>query len=472
MFDAAVAPGRPALTTPGRLVRWLAAIVVLAGLVAAASLWTAARIADAAQTVGRDAEPSVALALRMAATLGDMDAAALADSLTDNGAATGTSWPFRAGTDQLAADIVAASRNITYGEAEAAPLRELQRMLALYQQAVVEARYIGDGNAWITSRRVQWASRVNRDFAVPQAEALAQVNADELEQHYAAYLATSLLFGAADLAAFALLVAVLAGAQVWLARRTRRVINPLLAAATVAAVASGLWFGGAVLNERADLRAAKADAYDSLRVLFQAKSAASQLRADMSLWLLDPSARAEANAGIDEAAHALTGINLSQSGPAQQVQAALAHALAEERGGNAAQARSDTPHVGGFLGAELDNITFGVPERTAATDCIARLTDAEGVMRAVLAEEQGQRRAHVFAVTQWLEQDPGGGGAAFKAVEEALDRTIAINQAEFDRRVTSALRTATQMPFITCGALVLVALLSAGGVWLRLREYR
>lgn len=475
---AATVAVRSTLSTPSRLRFSLILVVALAAAAAVASLWAASTIHDAAQTVGRDAEPSVALALRMAATLRDMDAAALADSLTDSGSAIGASVRFQAGLDHLAADAVAAARNITYGEAEAAPLTEMQRMLALYQEAIVEARYIGRGNAWLASRRVQWASRVNRELVTPQAEALAAVNADQLEGRYASYRATSLPYGGAAFAAFAALVAALLGVQAWLAQRTRRLLNPMLAAATLAAGATGLWFAAAVLTERADLRAAKADAYDSLHVLFEAKAAASAMRADVSLWLLDPTIRADMQGRIDASAHTLIGADLTQSDVARPLLLALGRSEALERGGAAAQALADAPHPGGLLGTELDNITF-VGERDAATDSVRRLADAEGVIRAVQVQDgqaqDGQAQnglAHALAVDRWLTNRPDGGDAAFAALQAALDRTIAINQGEFDRRVTSALATATLMPAVSCGGLTLAALLAALGLWLRLREYR
>ena len=137
-----------------------------------------------------------------------------ATPLTDGGAATGTSLRFQAAMRQLGSDVVDASKNITYGEAEAGPLRELQRGIAMYQQAVVEARYIGAGNPWTTSHRVQWATRVNRDFALPGALALAKANEAALDEAYAAYRSSSLLLGGAAFVAFGLLAAALLATQV------------------------------------------------------------------------------------------------------------------------------------------------------------------------------------------------------------------------------------------------------------------
>ncbi len=437
-----IAPGP--LTTPDIMRRCMLLLLVLSGLTLAGSLWTASSARDAAKAIGRDAEPSVALALRMAATLSDMDAASLADSLTDDGSATGTSLRFQEGRDQLAADLIEAARNVTYGEAEAGPLRTLLRQVVLYQQAVAEARYIGAGDPFITLRRVQWASRVNRNFAIPAAQELAAANAQELERRYAAYRAGSLLHGlGAGAGGFALLVVALLLVQRWLAGRTRRILNPALAGATLVAAAAGLWFATAVLVIRDDLRIAKSDAYDSLHILFEAKAAANTMRSAGSLWLLDKLAREEAQADMNQAALALTG---------------------------APMARIDTSaRIGGLLGQELGNITFGEAEREAAIASVARLADAAAAIRAAQALEP---RDHTSAVATWLSARPGGGAAAFAGLQSALDRTIGVNQDAFDRRVTTALHGAGLMPWVSSVALAVVALFSTAGLWRRLRDYR
>ena len=439
---ARIAPA--SLSTPAIIRRCMALLLVLAALALAGSLWASSAARDAAQTIGRDAEPSVALALRMAATLSDMDAAALADSLTDSGGATGTSLRFFESRDRLAHDLIEAARNVTYGEAEAGPLRALLRQVVLYQQAVTEARYIGAGDRYITLRRVQWASRVNRNFAIPEAQALAAANAQELERRYGIYRTGSLLHGlGAGVGGFALLTIALVLVQRWLTGRTRRILNPGLAGATLVTVAGGLWFAVAVLTTRNDLRIAKSDAYDSLHVLFEAKAAANSLRSSASLWLLDPLAKPEAQADMDIAAQALVGVPVAQIGIKRD--------------------------YGGLLGQELGNITFGEAEKEAAVASVVTLTDAAGTIRTAQAREP---QDHTGAVAAWLATGSGGGAAAFAALQRALDRTIAVNQDAFDRRVTSALDRTRLMPWVSSVALAVVALLSASGLWRRLREFR
>lgn len=474
-MPAILAPARHRVlqgaNTPAVLRRFIAAIALLAVLAGGLSLWEASDISGIARTVGRDAEPSVTLALRMARTLGDMDAAALADALVDGGAATGTSNAFRSAELSLGADMVEAARNVTYGEAEAGPLRDLLRWTLAYQEAVAEARTYGAGNAAVTSRREQWASRLNRDFAVPAAATLAAANAKVLEEAYGRYEDTTLLLGAAAVLGFALLVAGLLAVQAWLARRMRRTLNPLLAAATVVAASAGLWFGSAVLAERAHLHTAKVDAYDSLRELFGAEAAASALRADGSAWLGDPTIRRDVQARLDAAARALADADLADPTTVGNTQTKLATAQREEDAGHPGSARSLAPHLGGFLGKELDNVTFGPNERRPASDSVLRLVDALAALHAMQALEA--RREHTAAVAQWLDPAvPAGGVNAFAALRQAIDDTIKVNQDAFNREVDAALETARLLPVASGTALLLVVVLASGGLWLRLREYR
>ena len=467
MFDVAVA-GKAATSTPGWLLRAAGLIVALAILSSLAVLWAAGSIGDTARTIGRDAEPSVALALRMTATLADMNAAAMSDSLTDNGAAAGTSRAFRDDSFQLSGDLVEAARNITYGAAEAAPLRDLQQALLNYQEAVVESRYVGAGNAWVTSRRVQWASRVNREFAAPAATALAAANASALEERWAAYQRTWVFGALAGLVTLGAMLAVLVLVQAWLLRRMHRVVNPPLAAGTVVCAAAMLWFGSQTIAAHGQLRAAKQDAYDSLHVLFEAKAEVNAVRADMSLWLLDPTVRAEAQGRIAEAEQSLIGDASHDPNQARMLVGALQSALRIERGGDAAGAMSQVPKTGGLLGAELANVTFGVPERAAATDAVVRLLEADAELRTVQALAVRDRTG---AVARWLDERSGS-AAVFAAEQAALDRTTAVNQAAFEQDTAAVLSGARLIAPLTLGALALAALLSVVGVWLRLREYR
>lgn len=468
MFDGAAGPAA-GISTPGWLRRAALAIAVAAVLAAAAVLWATTSITDTARTIGRDAEPSVALALRMTATLADMNANAVNDFLTDAGVAAGTSRAYRDGEAALASGLVEAARNVTYGEAEAEPLRRLQFALLNYEEAVTESRYLGAGDASITSSRVQWASRVNRDFAAPQAAALADANAGVLEARWAAYQSRWLLGGGAGFAALSLLTAMLAGIQIWLLQRTRRVINPPLALATLVCAAAALWFGSQAIAGHGTLRAAKEDAYDSLHVLFQAKVAVNAIRADTSLWLLDPAARRESEARIAQSQQALLGPVTQDPRQAEALANTLFAAVQTEKNGEAARAAAQTPKVPGLLGTELANVTYGNAEREPATAASVLLLHTGDFLGALFNQAKQDRQA---ATARWTSERQGGGALLFAAIQTALDRTIAVNQTEFDRGTAAILASTRLLAPVTLAALALTVMLSLGGLWLRLREYR
>ena len=190
---------------------------------------------------------------------------------------------------------------------------------------------------------------------------------------------------------------------------------------------------------------------------------------DESLWLLDPATRTEALERIAQGQQALIGDSSHDPAQARGLAEALGIALATEQAGNAALARAQVPKTGGLLGTELANITFGVPERAAAKDAVNRLLEADVYLASIRIQAL---RDPALAVARWLDQRPGGGAAVFAAEQAALDRTIAVNQAAFDADTAAILSRARLLAPVTLGALVLVATLSVGGLWLRLREYR
>lgn len=428
-------------TTPALLKQWLGVIVVSSLLSAVGALVTAQAIGDAARVIGRDAEPSVALALKIEARLAEMDASALADSLVQGGLATGTSLHFAEDKRGLTGEIEEAA-HLADSDAGAAPLRELQVELLNYEQAVVEARYIGQGRPWLATKRQEWASRINRFFAIPAARALQRVNANVLEQRYGAFRDSSANYGLAVGGGCAVLVIWLIGAQRWLTRRTRRLFNPPMLAAAVLAVYAGLALGWAVMTARSRLETVKHDAYDNLHALYQAKAAVSALHADASLWLFDVTAQQDATTQMDGDASLLTGRPLHVAGRV-------------------------AGHPQGLFGTEAANAAFGGPQGWAEARRL--LTNA---MRAIgVMQVQQARGLRAEAIAQWVSEEDGGGGTSFAALQAALDRAIAANQSTFDQSVADTLAAAATLRVGATLALLAAGVLGGVGLMLRLREY-
>ena len=458
------------VTTPGRMATALAIIAALAVAAGITTFLVMADIRQSVRTIAADAEPSVVAAQVLGARLSGMDAEALNDALNDNGGASGTSAAFRDHQAAVNDRIVAASRNITYGEAEAAPIRALMAGLEQYLESLGEARWMARDNPWLAIQRARWSSRLLNEFLRPHAAELEQANLAPLERQYAYHQSSSLVLAALAGAVLLALLAALVVTQLYLARRTRRLLNLPLVGATLLALATLLGFTIGMLAEQADMRAAKQDAFDSLHALYGATSSAYQLTALRSMWLLDPATRAETAASFAATARKLLAIDTSDSKATHAITEALFRAEDLEGAGHPAEALAAAPKLGGLLGDELGNVTFGMAERRPATDAIAMLLNYLETDREVQSLELARR--HTEAVALATSTRPGGRVAAFSALDHEIDRTIAVNQSEFDRRSEAGAELLRQMPWATSAALAVSLLLAGAGVWQRWREYR
>ncbi len=349
-------------------------------------------------------------------------------------------------------------------------MRGLVGELDHYLESLAETRWMARDNAWLAVQRARWSSRLLNDFVMPQAAALEQANLAPLEQRYAAYRDGATLAAATGLAPLAVLLAALVGTQAFLLRRTRRLVNLPLAAATLLVLLIIAGFAAAMAVEQADMRAAKQDAFDSIHALYGAKAAASGLNAARSMWLLDPATRAESAARFTEGARALLAIDATDIKATGAIVDGLTRAVEIERAGRPDDANKAAPKLGGLLGDELGNITFGVAERQAATEAVIALLNYLETDREIRRLELARR--HIDAVSLATSGRQGGSMAAFATLDQALDRTIAVNEAEFARRTGDAVSLLGWLPVATGGALAMAVALAAAGLWQRWREYR
>ncbi len=450
--------------TPGRIALCLGAVLLSLLIAAAAGLSASARAASTIRTIGMDAEPSVVLALRIGATLSDMDAAAADDALAAGFSATGASHRWRTDKATLDALVVQSSRNITY-TAETSALQGLLRWVGEYHASLAEVREADAGNPTFATQRLQWSHRLMTAFALPEADALAASNRAPLEAAYSAYMGLAVASGALAVAAAALVAGTLAGVQWYLWRRTHRMVSPALALATLLAVGltAGLLVG--MLHEREDIRAAKADCYDSLDPLFAAKGAAAALNGALSYWLLDPADRPAQQAAFEAHARILLDIDTRDPKVVADLRAHLLTAQRLEVEGNPAGALAALPTMGGLLGKELANITFAPAERDPASDAVRALLDTTAAAVWVRALGAPVQRLDAMRTRN------DAAAPAVAALQVALDRTIAVNQDEFDRDVAAAQRLVGWTPPALLAALLLIAVLTAAGLWPRYREY-
>jgi len=206
-------------------------------------------------------------------------------------------------------------------------------------------------------------------------------------------------------------------------------------------------------GERAQLKVADEDAFNSIHALWQARAIAYQANGDESRYLLDP-------------AHA------QQHEQAFLAKSALLAALPTDRSRDQvlADLRRGTRvyDFTGLLADELNNITFP-GERQAATQSLANweaYLDLDAKIRQLARAGQSRQ-----AVELCLGTAPGQSDWAFDQFDQALLATLSINRKIFDTSVEKGLSPLRDLEIATSIAAALIALCVWLGLAPRLREY-
>ncbi|MFJ9695920.1 hypothetical protein [Kitasatospora sp. NPDC101183] len=263
------------------------------------------------------------------------------------------------------------------------------------------------------------------------------------------------------LAVGGLSLAALVGLQRALAVRYRRSVNPALVAVTLftaAALVTGLSLVGRAEDH---LVTAKSNAYDSVLALSRARALAFDMNADESRYLSDPGrAAAYEQSYLDksQAIVRLDGADLAA------YDLRLAQAVDRHRA-----ERAVVP-FGGYLGSELNNITFP-GEREGAERVLATFQQYQATDRKIRELRAAGKLKEAVTLNTGLA--PGQSNYDFAQLDSAIEDTIRINATAMDTAVAA---TDDDLDATTAGlgAAVLAAALALTvlGVRPRLREYR
>jgi hypothetical protein len=433
---------RPALperwSTPAVLRAILAAAIAASlGLLFAGQV-TLAEQRSALRTIGKDAAPSVFAAQALYEALSDFDANVgntLLGTPLQRGAASAVVEKRRIDvTDR----IVDAAENITFGEAEKGPIRRLADRWSVYLDRISVVRLRrGDGDLRAAIAGYVDSSWLLHHELLEAASALDYANQSALEAAYERQRRWSAIADVFPLALGGLLFAGLIAAQVFCARRTKRLINPGLAASSLLALALVVALITAFHNGAEILRAVNFDAYGSLRTLWRARALAYDATGDDTRALLDPSLADGARRQFDENVARLT------SAPRKSV------------------APRD---LQGLLADELHNVTYA-GEGEAAADMVAGFAEYYGAHSKIWeAERSGQ---HDLAVATCI----GPATDAFARFNRALQSTVDINQVQFERLLSEGEASITSAQIMNIVFALAIALFAFVGIRPRLREY-
>jgi hypothetical protein len=304
------------------------------------------------------------------------------------------------------------------------------------------------------------ATDLLRQSLLPAAERLGQSNDGAYEATYRGARSDVLTQTTTLLVLGTALIAVLLLAQVHLARRFRRNVNPALLAATVCAVAACALGWAALSTQSQQLRVARRDAFDSVVALSQARALSYDANADESRYLLDPGRRGTYEQAFQDTAQrllTLPSVTLATYDPR------LAAAL------SACRADPTDLRFTGYYGDEFRNITF--PGERAA---------AEATVNAYAVYERDDRHIRALVGQGRLQQaaefcigyGKGASNYHFGQYDAALQHLIAINRDAYTAAVADGRGALTGRLPGAIGALFASVALTTLGLRPRLAEFR
>jgi len=408
-------------------------------------------VKSAAQTIGRDSEPSVVAARQIGLSLANMHASVANALLVGPGQDTDAWNTYQQERQTVADTLVDAAQNITYpGEKD--QIRILSENFVRYQEIVSAARASEGQNSAAALQAFTQADDLTHNTLFPAATELARINNDALTQSYQSHRTTGVTMAVVTVIFGLVVLGALIATQVFLTRRTRRTFNLPLIGASVVTLLMVAMVARTLLAANEDLRGAKLDAYDSMYALTSARAVSYDANADESLWLVakdDPRYEATFTAKAKQLSDPFLTDAVAQSLP-QFVD------------------RHQPVPFNGYLANELNNITFP-GERDAALQAAtywARYLAIDPQIRNL--DLSGD---HAGAVALDIGTEQNQSDWAFNNFDQAMIKLIDINSKAFDASIQQAFADVGIAPLLPILSLVIAALVWFG-LQPRIGEYR
>ena len=453
--SAVASPPKGRKTTPRLMQNAVGLILAATVLFFLASLAGVRAARSRVQSIGRDAVPSILAAQRLKVSLADLDANVVNELIVAPGESPSSIKGYVTRRQEITDSLIRAAENITYGDLERKPITDLTNALSAYERLAIKARTLhqrGDEPGAVVTYRD--ALNQLHGSLYPASDALAKANTDALLRQEKALAATGTLTTGLTLLTGAALLAALLGTQIFLYRRTNRVLNPALVGATFLTVVVLLMVMQSFGRAQEQVRIARDDAFASLSALWQARATAYDGNSDESRWLYDRERRPDLEkAFLDKAA---TLLKL----PSEQTYAAVTQATASPT--------ALPPGTTGFLAKELTNITFP-GEREAAQETVRGWGVYYGDDEKIRSLENSGN--HKEAVRFCVSMNQGDSNWAYAQYDGALEKTIGINQAAFDNAINRGFNAVRGYDVGLPIAALFIGTLTFVGIRPRLREY-
>jgi hypothetical protein len=271
-----------ATTEPGRLRIIGAVLALLVVAFGAVTAWQTSDRAAAADDVLHKSQPLSTAAADIYRSLADANTAASSGFLAGGQETAESRKRYEDDIDTAAAKLVLAANNADPGSPSTAAITKLNKLLPEYKGLVERARTYNRQGFPVGGAYLRYANQKMQDEMLPAAEDLYKKENQRLQDDYAD--ATPYPWAAIALGVLAL--AALAWAQHRNYRRTNRVLNHGLVAATAAATVVLLWLVVGHSVARSGLNDSYEHGVRSLNVLHDARIASLKARGNENLTLV------------------------------------------------------------------------------------------------------------------------------------------------------------------------------------------
>ncbi|WP_251065772.1 hypothetical protein, partial [Streptomyces sp. ISL-44] len=425
---------RAATTEPGRLRIIGAALAALILVFGTVGLWEISGRTTAAEDVVGRSQPLSADAASIYRSLADADTASSSGFLL--GAKEEREVRLRYEKDIANASrlLVSAAANTGGNQDSRAQITVLSEQLPRYTGLIEQARAANRQGLPLGGAYLRYANEQMTTQLLPAAQRLYEAETGRLYADYD----DSRSWPLASLAAGLVALAALLWAQRRTYRRTNRVFNHGLLAATAASVVVLLWLAVGHTVARASLSEARAQGQESLKVLNDAQIASLQARAGENLTLIARGAVLAADTKSDK-------YDVDFTTNMKELDAGLATALrlADDQAGREPVTRA------------ADGVKLWKQRHSAA-----READLKGDYEAALAQVVGDK------------DHKDSSGAAFDTVDASLEQAVAHEQREFTRAARDGLGALGGLLTGTAALAVVGAAAALLGIGRRLSEYR
>ncbi|MFH8792529.1 hypothetical protein [Streptomyces sp. NPDC017941] len=430
-----------ATTEPGRLRAIGALLAALLLAFGAVTTWQTTTRADAADRVLNRSQPLSNDAAAIYRSLADANTAASSGFLAGGQEPAKVRERYRRDIDRAGEKLATAASNAGSDSSSAAAVSRLNTLLPQYTALIERARANNRQGLPLGGAYLRYANDTMQTRMLPAAEKLYKAENARLADDYAdakPYPWPAIALGVLALAALAL-------AQHRNYRRTNRVFNTGLLAATTATAAALLWLLAGHTFARSGLNESYDHGVKSLNVLNDARISSLKARGNENLTLVSRGAETVAVGGATKDKFDVA---------YQQQMQRLAGANGES----------------GLLGeaAELADDDAGRTPLKAAADNVTEWQDRHSSARA--SDDSGDYEGALDKVIGADGAEPTG--ESFDNVDAALDTALAHEQGEFQRAAEDGKSAMAGLPVGVAVLAVLGATAAVLGIGRRLSEYR